>query len=124
MVTRTESPKWSPLHSKTRISNPIEKVGESGKWSEANKYLKDMDYSLAALKLLCVQLKDARQIPSGNALSLGGILFQRAWLQGVLVANDGDGRVLLDDGTGFIELLIVGDFLLRQCDIGLAFSLN
>lgn len=40
-----------------------------------------MDYGLAALKLLCVQLKDARETPSQNALTLGGILFQRAWLQ-------------------------------------------
>lgn len=40
-----------------------------------------MDYSLAALKVLCVQLKDARQTPSQNAMTLGGILFQRAWLQ-------------------------------------------
>jgi len=41
----------------------------------------EMDYSLAALKLLRVQLKDTSETPSQNALTLGGILFQRAWLQ-------------------------------------------
>lgn len=40
-----------------------------------------MDYSLAAVKLLCVQLKDAIESPSENAMDLRGILFQRAWLQ-------------------------------------------
>jgi len=38
-----------------------------------------MGYSLAALKLLRVQLKEASETPSQNALTLGGILFQRAW---------------------------------------------
>ncbi|OWM68956.1 hypothetical protein CDL15_Pgr025143 [Punica granatum] len=40
-----------------------------------------MDYSLAALKMLSFQLTAAKQTPSQNALTLGGILFQRAWLQ-------------------------------------------
>ncbi|KAJ9188748.1 hypothetical protein P3X46_000115 [Hevea brasiliensis] len=78
-----------------------------------------MDYSLAALKLLCVQLTDARETPSQNALTLGGILFQRAWLQGILVSKDGDGRLLLDDGTGVIQLSLSGDFRLRRWDIGM-----
>ncbi|XP_011005819.1 PREDICTED: uncharacterized protein LOC105118353 isoform X1 [Populus euphratica] len=78
-----------------------------------------MDYSLAALKLLCVQLKDASETPSQNALTLGGILFQRAWLQGILVSNDGDGRLLLDDGTGVIELCLSADFRLRHWDLGM-----
>ncbi|XP_011005825.1 PREDICTED: uncharacterized protein LOC105118353 isoform X2 [Populus euphratica] len=78
-----------------------------------------MDYSLAALKLLCVQLKDASETPSQNALTLGGILFQRAWLQGILVSNDGDGRLLLDDGTGVIELCLSADFRLRHWDSGM-----
>ncbi|KAF9684612.1 hypothetical protein SADUNF_Sadunf04G0136600 [Salix dunnii] len=78
-----------------------------------------MDYSLAALKLLCVQLKDASETPSQNALTLGGILFQRAWLQGILVSNDGEGRLLLDDGTGVIELCLSADFRLRHWDLGM-----
>ncbi|KAJ6937339.1 hypothetical protein NC652_011861 [Populus alba x Populus x berolinensis] len=78
-----------------------------------------MDYSLAALKLLCVQLKDASETPSQNALTLGGILFQRAWLQGILVSNDGDGRLLLDDGSGVIELCLSPDFRLRHWDSGM-----
>jgi len=110
----------------------------------------EMDYSLAALKLLCVQLKDASETPSQNALTLGGILFQRAWLQvppplfigspftplplplcnsfpfcccsqGILVSNDGDGRLLLDDGTGVIELCLSPDFRLRHWDSGITF---
>ncbi|KAG6432792.1 hypothetical protein SASPL_104379 [Salvia splendens] len=40
-----------------------------------------MDYNLGALKLMSAQLKNARQTPSQNAFSLGGILFQRAWIQ-------------------------------------------
>ncbi|KAJ6927630.1 hypothetical protein NC651_011614 [Populus alba x Populus x berolinensis] len=78
-----------------------------------------MDYSLAALKLLCVQLKGASETPSQNALTLGGILFQRAWLQGILISNDGDGRVLLDDGSGVIELCLSPDFRLRHWDSGM-----
>ncbi|XVF05265.1 hypothetical protein REPUB_Repub05bG0157000 [Reevesia pubescens] len=73
-----------------------------------------MDYGLAALKMLCGQLKDARETPSQNALTLGGILFQRAWLQGVLVSNDDDNHLFLDDGTGIIELSLSGDFRQRQ----------
>nr|TKS12157.1 hypothetical protein D5086_0000067430 [Populus alba] len=78
-----------------------------------------MNYSLAALKLLRVQLKDASETLSQNALTLGGILFQRAWVQGILVSNDGDGRLLLDDGTGVIELCLSGDFCLRHWDLGM-----
>lgn len=77
----------------------------------------EMDYSLAALKLLRVQ--DTSETPSQNALTLGGILFQRAWLQGILVSNDGDGRLLLDDGTGVIELCLSPDFRLRHWDSGM-----
>ncbi|XVF19801.1 hypothetical protein REPUB_Repub11eG0142300 [Reevesia pubescens] len=78
-----------------------------------------MDYSLAALKLLCVQLKDARETPSQNALTLGGILFQRTWLQGVLVSNDDDDHLLLDDGTGIVELSLSDDFRQRQWKKGM-----
>ncbi|KAF3455129.1 hypothetical protein FNV43_RR05577 [Rhamnella rubrinervis] len=79
-----------------------------------------MDYSLAALKLMCSHLKYARETPSQNALTLGGILFQRAWLQGVLVwvSPDGD-RLLLDDATGVIELQLSADFRLRSWNIGM-----
>uniref|UniRef100_A0A5B7BL15 RecQ-mediated genome instability protein 2 n=1 Tax=Davidia involucrata TaxID=16924 RepID=A0A5B7BL15_DAVIN len=80
-----------------------------------------MDYSLAALKLLCVQLKSARETPSQSAMTLGGILFQRAWLQGILVSSDdggGGGGFLLDDGTGVIELSLAREFHNRQWNIG------
>lgn len=105
-----------------------------------------MDYSLAALKVLSAQLKDAREAPSQNALTLGGILFQRAWLQvlffispllvpffffyfpvispsaqGVLLSAAGgdDSRLLLDDGTGIVELGLAGEFRLRQWNSGM-----
>ncbi|KAL7084884.1 hypothetical protein ACP275_14G249400 [Erythranthe tilingii] len=84
-----------------------------------------MDYSLAALKLLCVQLGSAHQTTSQNAFTLGGILFQRAWLQGVLVStpsfSDGGrtARLHLDDGTGVAELFLSGDFLNRSWETGM-----
>lgn len=84
-----------------------------------------MDYSLAALKLLCVQLKDARESPSQNAVTLGGILFQRVWLQGVLVSPpDDDGRLLLDDGTGVVQIYLSGDFRIRQWNTGFFFNFS
>ncbi|XP_060169708.1 uncharacterized protein LOC132600510 isoform X1 [Lycium barbarum] len=76
-----------------------------------------MDYTLAALKLLCSQLHYAKETKTHQnqpAFTLSGILFQRAWLQGVLVSTpttDPSGRFLLDDGTGIIELQLIGDFL-------------
>ncbi|KAL2937538.1 Glycogen synthase, partial [Bienertia sinuspersici] len=76
-----------------------------------------MDYSLAALKLMCEQLKQAKQTPSQSSFSYGGILFQRAWVQGLLVSvsnsNDVDNGTpfLLDDGTGVVELQLTPDFL-------------
>ncbi|KAG6678964.1 hypothetical protein I3842_14G107800 [Carya illinoinensis] len=84
-----------------------------------------MDYRLAALKLLCAQLKDAKEVASQNAMSLGNILFQRAWLQGVLVSasdeNDHVGApLLLDDGTGVVQLaLSSADFRLRPWKTGM-----
>ncbi|OIT36009.1 PREDICTED: uncharacterized protein LOC109242615 isoform X2 [Nicotiana attenuata] len=84
-----------------------------------------MDYSLAALKLLCSQLKDAKETTtqkSNTAFTLEGILFQRAWLQGILVSTrnaDPSGRFLLDDGTGVIELLLSGDFLNLSLEVGM-----
>lgn len=40
-----------------------------------------MDYNLEALKLLCIQLNDARKATSEQAFTLDGILIQRSWLQ-------------------------------------------
>ncbi|KAL5765627.1 hypothetical protein ACOSP7_016244 [Xanthoceras sorbifolium] len=79
-----------------------------------------MDYSLAAVKVVCAQLKDARNTLSQNAVTLGGILFQRAWLQGVLISSpDDDGKLLLDDGTGVIQLCLSGEFRLRPWNPGM-----
>ncbi|KVI02067.1 hypothetical protein Ccrd_019632 [Cynara cardunculus var. scolymus] len=87
-----------------------------------------MDYSLAALKLLCIQLKAARRTTdsSQSSISLGPILFQRAWLQGVVIslpsATVGDGRFLVDDGTGVVELTSSNDNLNRDWKLGFFFS--
>ncbi|CAB4282898.1 unnamed protein product [Prunus armeniaca] len=78
-----------------------------------------MDYNLAALKLLCVQLKDAQETSSENAMELHNIIFQRAWLQGILVHVSADGECLyLDDGTGVIELSLRPEFRGRPWNIG------
>ncbi|KAJ4915116.1 Uncharacterized protein Rs2_00666 [Raphanus sativus] len=80
-----------------------------------------MDYSLAAVKMLLSQLRDAKPTPSQNATALGGVLFQRAWLQGVLVSDPvtSGGRMVLDDGTGLVELGLSSDFALRQWKSGM-----
>ncbi|KAJ4915125.1 Uncharacterized protein Rs2_00675 [Raphanus sativus] len=80
-----------------------------------------MDYSLAAVKMLLSQLRDAKPTPSQNATALGGVLFQRAWLQGILVSDTiiSGGRMVLDDGTGLVELGLSSDFALRQWKSGM-----
>lgn len=79
-----------------------------------------MDYTLAALKLLCSQLKHVREVPSQNGFTLGGILFKRVWLQGILVStSEVESTLLLDDGTGIIELSLSGEFRLRQWKPGM-----
>ncbi|XP_010557384.1 PREDICTED: uncharacterized protein LOC104826400 isoform X2 [Tarenaya hassleriana] len=81
-----------------------------------------MDYSLAAVKMLCSQLRQAKATPSQNAAALGGVLFQRAWFQGVLVSTPdsrGDSRMILDDGTGLVELGLSSEFGNRQWKSGM-----
>ncbi|KAJ8458976.1 hypothetical protein OPV22_031902 [Ensete ventricosum] len=79
-----------------------------------------MDYSLAALKLFCGELKDVRPASASSvAATLFGILFQRAWLQGVLVSGTDEGRFLLDDGSDVIELLLSAESQPRQWKIGM-----
>ncbi|KAK4607637.1 hypothetical protein RGQ29_001461 [Quercus rubra] len=79
-----------------------------------------MDFGLAALKLVCAQLREAKETQSQNSFTLGGILFQRAWLQGVLVStSDAGAPLLLDDGTGVIHLSLSGDFRLRPWKTGM-----
>lgn len=88
-----------------------------------------MDYSLAALKLLSFQLKEAVEATSSssssssssspNAFTLGGLLFQRAWLQGILVLVHDQERLLIDDGTGVIELSLPSEFRLRPWKAGM-----
>ncbi|XLR15770.1 hypothetical protein S83_043708, partial [Arachis hypogaea] len=55
-------------------------------------------------------MKHAREVPnhSQSSYTLGGILFERVWLQDVLVSNT---PLVLDDSTGVIELSLGRDFL-------------
>ncbi|MCL7027528.1 hypothetical protein MKW94_025050 [Papaver nudicaule] len=76
-----------------------------------------MDYKLAALKLMSGQLKDVSTSKSG--MTFGGILFQRAWIQGTLVAQTEQGRFYVDDGTGIVELQLSNEHLLRNWKIGM-----
>ncbi|XP_031488502.1 uncharacterized protein LOC116256307 [Nymphaea colorata] len=78
-----------------------------------------MDYTLAALKLFCGQLQYARPTSSPSAMTLGGILFQRAWLQGVLVSGQDEGCYILDDGTDVIELQLSNEFQQEQWKKGM-----
>ncbi|XP_020264702.1 uncharacterized protein LOC109840452 [Asparagus officinalis] len=69
-----------------------------------------MDYKLAALKVTCRQLRDARKTNSTPpSMSLFGILFQRAWIQGVLVSGSEEGRFLIDDGSDVVELSLANE---------------
>ncbi|RWW78727.1 hypothetical protein BHE74_00013042 [Ensete ventricosum] len=81
-----------------------------------------MDYSLAALKLFCGELKDVRPASASSvAATLFGILFQRAWLQVRTKASPLSffpGRFLLDDGSDVIELLLSAESQPRQWKIG------
>ncbi|XP_020576737.1 uncharacterized protein LOC110022240 [Phalaenopsis equestris] len=79
-----------------------------------------MDYSLAALKLFCCQLKDARQISSHPpSLTLNGIRFQRAWCQGVVVAGPDEGPFLIDDGSGVVELSLRSELKTQEWKSGM-----
>ncbi|PIA54869.1 hypothetical protein AQUCO_00901042v1 [Aquilegia coerulea] len=89
---------------------------------------REMDYNLAALKLMCAQLKNARQTISPTEMTLAGILFQRAWLQGILVScsqeeeeeeEEEEGVFILDDGSGLIELTLSSEFSQRNWKLGM-----
>ncbi|RZC77132.1 hypothetical protein C5167_001321 [Papaver somniferum] len=76
-----------------------------------------MDFKLAALKLTSGQMKDV--LTSRSGMTFGGTLFQRAWVQGTLVAEIKKGYFYLDDGTGIIELQLSNEHLLRNWKIGM-----
>lgn len=83
-----------------------------------------MDYSLPALKLLIGQLHGhagPRSTAPGAppVMAMGNLLFQRAWLQGVLVAGSDPERKLLDDGSGVIELHYSKEFQEQQWKTGM-----
>ncbi|XP_024366845.1 uncharacterized protein [Physcomitrium patens] len=68
-----------------------------------------MDYSLAAVKMFISHLKPAKPATEltqngGTAFAIGSLVFQRAWLQGVLVQGADKGSFFLQDGTGSIPL--------------------
>ncbi|XP_072956130.1 uncharacterized protein [Typha angustifolia] len=82
-----------------------------------------MDYTLAALKLFSNQLKEAKKTStsssSSSSMTLFGILFQRAWLQGVLISGSDEGRFLLDDGSGVVELALSGESQPKEWKTGM-----
>eukprot|EP00897_Mesotaenium_endlicherianum_P006360 jgi/Mesen1/5752/ME000292S04839 len=66
-----------------------------------------MDYTLAAPKLLISQLHLAKCTTREDGLNVhnvGGLIFQRIWIQGVIVPGP-EGVTLLDDGSGVIQLV-------------------
>ncbi|KAF3657073.1 putative GDSL esterase/lipase-like [Capsicum annuum] len=84
-----------------------------------------MDYNLAALKVFSSHLNNAKETitqQSQPAFTLSGILFQRVWLQGILVSTPttgSSGRCFLDDGTGVVELQLLGDFVSLSWEKGM-----
>ncbi|KAH9551723.1 hypothetical protein CY35_09G028000 [Sphagnum magellanicum] len=70
-----------------------------------------MDYSLGAVKVLIAQLQAAQEVPrtGGVTMSLGSLLFQRAWLQGIIVESPDQESLWLDDGSGVLKLVFVKD---------------
>lgn len=79
-----------------------------------------MDWKLHAPKLFIAQVCNSsvrirKGLPTVRAL--GGLLFQRAWLQGVVLpglSNVDD--LYLDDGSGVIQLILLPKF--RRPDVG------
>lgn len=65
-----------------RSSSPLPSIRDRHKEKSGQN---QMDYNLAALKLLCSQLKESHEVQPNSeshpSFTLGSILFQRAWLQ-------------------------------------------
>ncbi|KAH7352878.1 hypothetical protein KP509_19G068500 [Ceratopteris richardii] len=87
-----------------------------------------MDFNLPALKLFIRELKmaspPAPSISSAGStpsvMALGNLHFQRAWLQGVLVPGcEHEGNLLLDDGSGVIELYFSKESQTHQWKAGM-----
>ncbi|KAF5185263.1 Pentatricopeptide repeat-containing protein [Thalictrum thalictroides] len=100
------------IHETTAIARVVLRLDE--------REISEMDYRLAALKLMCVQLKNARQTSTPSAMALSDILFQRAWLQGILVScSEEEGVFILDDGSGLVELSLSNEFRYRNWKLGM-----
>ncbi|KAG0608879.1 hypothetical protein M758_8G140100 [Ceratodon purpureus] len=70
-----------------------------------------MDYSVAAVKMYVTHLKPAKPAKEltsngGSAFAIGSLIFQRVWLQGVLVQESENTSLSLQDGTGVLPLQI------------------
>ncbi|KAL3681278.1 hypothetical protein R1sor_024234 [Riccia sorocarpa] len=63
---------------------------------------------LRAPKLLIAELQAAVHTGDGYAM-LGQMRFQRVWLQGVVVSSLQDSTILMDDGSGVIDLFLKKD---------------
>ncbi|WJZ94730.1 hypothetical protein VitviT2T_013562 [Vitis vinifera] len=66
--------------------------------------------------------KKAKERTSQKAFTCSDALFQRAWLQGILVSasDDTQGRFVLDDGTGIIHLPFSDIFFHRNWKVGMS----
>ncbi|BBN14409.1 RecQ-mediated genome instability protein 2 [Marchantia polymorpha subsp. ruderalis] len=63
-----------------------------------------MDMTLRAPKLLIAELQGA--VHHGDFAMLGQMKFQRVWLQGVVVSPLEHGTMVLDDGSGVVDLFL------------------
>ncbi|KAG6541783.1 hypothetical protein Mapa_016796 [Marchantia paleacea] len=66
-----------------------------------------MDMTLRAPKMLIAELQAA--VHDGDFAMLGQMKFQRVWLQGVVVSPLEHGTMVLDDGSGVIDLFLKKD---------------
>lgn len=66
--------------------------------------------------------KKAKEMTSQKAFTFGGVLFQHAWLQGVLASASGDAqsRFVLDGSTGIIRFSCFGVFFHQDWKVGMS----
>ncbi|RVW78287.1 hypothetical protein VitviT2T_021708 [Vitis vinifera] len=66
--------------------------------------------------------KKAKERTSQKDFTCSDALFQRAWLQGILISasDDAQGRFVLNDGTGIIHLPFSDTFFHRNWKVGMS----
>jgi hypothetical protein len=64
-----------------------------------------MDYGKPAAKLFASDMLRACQVTAdGASAQVGNLLFQRVWVQGIIVKKMAGSRFLLDDGSAILTL--------------------